>query len=73
MWAPRGDVGPNPSAHSGEWLTSVMLALRPDLVHIEQAPTELAAEVAQASATRGREHLERFVVSVVAQVPVASR
>src|SRR5689334_3865118 len=32
--APAGDVGPSPGAHSGEWLTSVMLALRPDLVEL---------------------------------------
>ena len=70
---PRGDVGPSPGAHSGEWLTSVMLALRPDLVHTEQAVAELASEVTQASAARGQEHLERFVASVVAQVPVTSR
>jgi creatinine amidohydrolase len=71
--APRGDLGPSPGAHSGEWLTSVMLALRPDLVHLEQAPAELAGEVAYTSAARGHEHLERFVASVVAQVPEASR
>lgn len=70
---PRGHLGPSPGAHSGEWLTSVMLALRPDLVHIEQATTELAGEVAQAGAARGHEHLERFVASVVAQVLAASR
>jgi hypothetical protein len=50
-----------------------MLALRPDLVHLEQAAPELAGEVAQASAARGREHLEGFVASVVEQVPGASR
>jgi creatinine amidohydrolase len=71
--APRGDLGPSPGAHSGEWLTSVVLALRPDLVHLEQAAPELAGEVAQATAARGHEHLERFVASVVAQVPEASR
>jgi creatinine amidohydrolase/Fe(II)-dependent formamide hydrolase-like protein len=71
--APRGDLGPRPGAHSGEWLTSVMLALRPDLVHLEQAAPELAVEVAQATAARGREHLEKFVASVVAQVREASR
>jgi creatinine amidohydrolase len=70
--APRGDVGPSPGAHSGEWLTSVMLALRPDLVHVEQAATQVAGEVARASAAHGHEHLERFVASVVAQVPAAS-
>jgi creatinine amidohydrolase len=68
--APRGDLGPTPGAHSGEWLTSVMLALRPELVWIEQAPAELADELGRASPERGREHLERFVASVVAQVPV---
>lgn len=70
--APRGDLGPTPGAHSGEWLTSVLLALRPELVRIEQASAELAGEVARASAERGRDHLERFVASVVAQVPVTS-
>ena len=35
--APPGDAGPRPGAHSGEWLTSVMLALRPDLVELENA------------------------------------
>jgi hypothetical protein len=45
-----------------------MLALRPDLVHIAAADGELAGELAQASAARGVEHLERFVESVVAQV-----
>jgi creatinine amidohydrolase len=67
--APRGDLGPRPGAHSGEWLTSVMLALRPELVQIEQAAAELGGELARASSERGREHLERFVASVVAQVP----
>jgi creatinine amidohydrolase len=66
--APKGDLGPSPGAHSGQWLTSVMLALRPDLVHIAAADGELAGELAQASAARGVEHLERFVESVVAQV-----
>jgi creatinine amidohydrolase len=70
--APQGDLGPTPGAHSGEWLTSVMLALRPELVRIEQAVAGLADELARASAERGREHLERFVASVVAQVPMAS-
>jgi hypothetical protein len=49
-----------------------MLALRPDLVHVEQAATQVAGEVARASAAHGHEHLERFVASVVAQVPAAS-
>jgi creatinine amidohydrolase len=70
--APRGDLGPTPGPHSGEWLTSVMLALRPELVRVAEAPAELAGEVARASAERGRDHLERFVASVVAQVPLTS-
>jgi creatinine amidohydrolase/Fe(II)-dependent formamide hydrolase-like protein len=44
--APPGDVGPQPGTHSGEWLTSVMLALRPDLVELENADSELAGEFA---------------------------
>jgi creatinine amidohydrolase/Fe(II)-dependent formamide hydrolase-like protein len=52
--APRGDVGPEPGAHSGEWLTSVMLTLRPDLVELDNASTELAAELRNADAERGR-------------------
>lgn len=71
--APRGDLGPSPGAHSGEWLTSVMLALRPDLVHIEQVGPDLRDEVVQASAARGQEHLERFVASVGAQVRATAR
>jgi creatinine amidohydrolase len=63
--APRGDVGPSPGAHSGEWLTSVMLALRPDTVQLEKAGSELRA----ASAERGARRLERFVAGVVAGVP----
>lgn len=63
--APRGDVGPSPGSHSGSWLTSVMLALRPDLVHLDEVGTELAAEVRTANAERGREHIERFVTSIV--------
>lgn len=43
--APRGDVGPDAGAHSGWWLTSVMLALRPDLVHLDKARIELATDL----------------------------
>lgn len=64
--APRGDVGPDPGSHSGAWLTSVMLALRPDLVHLEEADGGLCAELEAASAQRGHEHLERFVASILA-------
>jgi creatinine amidohydrolase len=62
--APQGDVGPQPGAHSGEWLTSVMLALRPDLVDLASASPELAAD-----AERGARHVERFVTSIVEAVP----
>jgi creatinine amidohydrolase/Fe(II)-dependent formamide hydrolase-like protein len=63
--APKGDVGPQPGARSGEWLTSVMLALRPDLVELKGATTELATEVGAADAERGASHIERFVASIV--------
>jgi creatinine amidohydrolase len=66
--APRGDVGPRPGAHSGAWLTSVMLALRPDLVDAERASAELMDEVRSADARHGARHLERFVASVVHDV-----
>ena len=66
--APRGDVGPSPGAYSGAWLTSVMLALRPDLVDLGHASPDLAAELATASARQGQAHIERFTASVVASV-----
>jgi len=68
---PRGDLGPDPGRHSGEWLTSTMLALRPQLVRAGDAPAELAAEVRNASAARGAEHLERFIASVVSELGAA--
>src|SRR3954454_11867201 len=64
--APQGDVGPSPGAHSGEWLTSVMLAVRADLVELENAGSDLAGELRAANPERGAHHLERFVASVVA-------
>ena len=63
--APEGDVGPHAGAHSGEWLTSVMLALRPDLVDLNSASSDLATELRQADAERGARHIERFVGSIV--------
>ncbi len=69
--APEGDVGPEPGAHSGEWLTSVLLTLRPDLVEIEQASCDLQTELRSASAHRGRRHLERFIASIVNAVQTA--
>jgi creatinine amidohydrolase len=68
LCAPSGDVGPDPGAHSGEWLTSVMLALHPELVEIARAEPELTGELRNAGAERGRAHLERFVASIVSAV-----
>ncbi len=67
--APQGDLGPDPGAHSGSWLTSVMLALHPQLVHTELAELDLAG----ACAEHGARHLERFVASVVDQIVVRAR
>jgi creatinine amidohydrolase len=63
--APRGDVGPKPGAHSGQWLTAAMLALRPELVKLEHAGSDLAGELREAGAERGADHVERFVTSIV--------
>jgi creatinine amidohydrolase len=60
--APRGDVGPDPGDHSGEWLTSVMLAIRPDLVQTEG--------VGAADRDRGAAHLERFVAAIAREIQV---
>jgi creatinine amidohydrolase len=65
--APQGDVGPDPGAHSGAWITSVMLALHPQLVDVQRADPQLADELRSATAERGREHVERFVASIVSQ------
>jgi creatinine amidohydrolase len=70
---PSGDVGPSPGSYSGEWLTSVMLALHPELVDVEQADDQLSAELAEASQERGEAHLRRFVDSVVAGVRAVAR
>jgi creatinine amidohydrolase len=66
--APQGDLGPRPGAHSGEWLTSVMLALRPDLVELDLASAELTTELREADAERGARHIQRFVSSIVQAV-----
>jgi creatinine amidohydrolase len=63
--APRGDVGPDPGAHSGTWLTSVMLVVRPDLVRVESAG---AGDVRSATSAQGAENLERFIGSIVCAV-----
>jgi creatinine amidohydrolase len=69
--APAGDVGPDPGTYSGAWLTSVMLALHPELVDLAKAGPGLGSELETASAKRGREHIERFVDSIVASVRAA--
>lgn len=66
--APKGDLGPAPSSYSGEWLTSVMLAVRPELVNVRAVSEALRSEVDSASATHGREHVERFIASCVEAV-----
>jgi len=63
--APRGDVGPDPGRHSGRWLTSVMLAFRPEVVDLPAASTSLRAELTEADAQRGVTYFERFVSSIV--------
>lgn len=71
--APRGDVGSNPGRHSGAWLTSVMLALRPELVEIDLADPELRTELKTADSEQGQEALERFIASIVAGVRSATK
>src|SRR3954467_3762408 len=71
--APPGEVGSSPGAHSGEWLTSVMLALRPDLVALKSGGRDLAGELRMASGERGARHLQRFVASIVAGAQAAGR
>lgn len=66
--APRGDLGPTPGAHSGKWLTSVMLVVRPDLVDVEFADADIKGEARTATADRGADVLERFVSAMVATV-----
>ncbi len=66
--APRGDVGAAPGSHSGRWLTSVMLVVRPDLVDIESADADIKDDVHTATAERGADSLERFVSVMVETV-----
>jgi creatinine amidohydrolase len=70
--APSGDVGPDAGSHSGEWLTSVMLALRPELVDLQAASSDVAAELREATAERGAAHVERFVSAIVSGVRAAA-
>lgn len=69
--APRGDVGPDPGQHSGVWLTSVMMALRPDLVDVARAGSELSEELQRVDPDRGKAAFERFVASIVEGVQIA--
>jgi creatinine amidohydrolase/Fe(II)-dependent formamide hydrolase-like protein len=71
--APRGDVGQHPGQHSGAWLTSVMLAIRPDLVDVASVEPGLRDEVDSATAADGADRLERFTSSIVAQVQDAGQ
>jgi creatinine amidohydrolase len=66
--APRGDVGPVPGTHSGAWLTSVMLVVRPDLVDVESADADIREEARTATAERGADLLKRFVSAMVETV-----
>jgi creatinine amidohydrolase len=66
--APSGDVGQDPGEHSGAWLTSVMLAIRPDLVDLASVDAGLRDEVKTATAATGADHFERFASSIVQQV-----
>jgi creatinine amidohydrolase len=70
--APSGDAGPHPGSHSGEWLTSVMLALRPELVDTQAASRDVATELRAATAERGAVHLDRFVNAIVNGVRTAA-
>jgi creatinine amidohydrolase/Fe(II)-dependent formamide hydrolase-like protein len=65
--APRGDVGPDPGSHSGKWLTSVLLAFRPELVELAAASANLRTELDEADPDRGAAYFERFVSSIVEQ------
>jgi len=71
--APRGDVGTDAGTHSGRWLTSVMLSLRPDLVEADLAGEGLKAEVPDATPETGAKNLERFVSTIVQQVRGAAQ
>ena len=66
--APRGDVGPDPGSHSGKWLTSVMLALRPEVVDLSAAADSLRAELQDADADAGAANFERYVSAIVGQI-----
>jgi creatinine amidohydrolase len=69
---PEGDVGEHPGSHSGQWLTSVMLAVRPELVEIEGVTGGLREELQRASAEAGAIYFERFVSAMVTAVREAA-
>jgi creatinine amidohydrolase len=71
--SPAGDVGPDPGPHSGAWLTSVMLAIRPDLVDLASVEAGLRDEVTAATAAQGADRFERFASSIIEQVQDAAR
>jgi creatinine amidohydrolase len=71
--APLGDVGPKPGRHSGKWLTSVMLSLRPELVDAESAEIDLIDEVRASNAEIGAENLERFISAIVQSAQETAR
>src|SRR5438034_473091 len=48
-------------------------SLRPDLVGLENAGSDLAHELREADAQRGARHIERFVASIVAAVRAAAQ
>lgn len=69
---PQGDVGADPGTHSGRWITSVMLLLRPDLVDVKSAHDDIKDEALAATPQTGEKNLERFISSIVQAVPNAS-
>lgn len=71
--APRGDVGPDPGSHSGKWLTSVMLAYRPEVVELPAADARLRAELTEADPGTGLALFERYVSSIVEQTRAQRR
>jgi creatinine amidohydrolase len=71
--APLGNVGPQPGRHSGRWLTSVMLYLRPELLDVEAADSDRIDEVRTSTAQIGAENLERFISAIVETAQDAAR
>ena len=61
----RGDLGPDPGSHSGRWLTSVLLAFRPEVVNLTAARADLRAELQEADAELGVACFDRYVSSII--------